>query len=466
MSDNNLNESIVQENSSKKQLNCHSLSKLQLDDHIKAYLNKQHLERENQIIPCENEMVEKVVTNYVIAKQILSNLSWQERMLYQHVCSTWHSAIKALKKEQLNPSDFMIHFSNSGGKVLFKLKQSSNFHSEPLVVFIFMNISAASKFTKCQNITPSPCFTPCEKEHLAVDVIQKFSCAPKDCMLAAKAHCVSYMPLPTAKTKDGTITRLSSQAFIGGLYLPVIPNVQFHKINLKTNSTMQQEFYTAIDNIVIDQVIKGVLVFVTDKHLLQSVEDIVFLNHIKDVQPDIPYALGGCICEDTLCDSDDISHIVNSTTPSEAVSDNLISIGIFTVPKAPEKNECNFNMFSVILESSEWDKAKIQSSIKQFAKDVPQYEHSACLRLSCIGRDRRHKFEQDCFRAAFPSTCLTGCYGNGELGVNHPEKPTPEWPKNIKRTRMDSGPQFGIIYSYSTVFVYMGWGKVTTKVDK
>lgn len=80
-------------------------------------------------------------------------------------------------------------------------------------------------------------------------------------------------------------------------------------------------------------------------------------------QPDIPYAMGGCICEDTVCDSNDINHFVNDTS-GEAVSDNLISIGIFTIPKNIE-NESNFDMFSLIIESSEWDKQKIHASIAQ-----------------------------------------------------------------------------------------------------
>lgn len=99
----------------------------------------------------------------------------------------------------------------------------------------------------------------------------------------------------------------------------------------------------------------------------------------------------------------------------------------------------------------------------QFSKNVPRFEHSIALKLSCVGRDQKHVLEQDYFRAAFPNTTIVGCYGNGELGVHHPERPQPEQPpRAIKRHRGDPGPQYGIMYSYSTVFVYIGWGKITS----
>lgn len=82
-----------------------------------------------------------------------------------------------------------------------------------------------------------------------------------------------------------------------------------------------------------------------------------------------------------------------------------------------------------------------------------------------MGRDLKHKLEQDCFRAEFPNTPIVGCYGNGELGLNHPAKPEPEpeLTNTVKRHRRDPGPQFGIMYSYSTVFVYIGWGKILSQ---
>lgn len=103
----------------------------------------------------------------------------------------------------------------------------------------------------------------------------------------------------------------------------------------------------------------------------------------------------------------------------------------------------------------------------QFAKKVPKFEHSVAVKLSCVGRDQKHKLEQDLFRAAFPYTRIIGCYGNGELGLNHPAKPTSDTiPNAAKRHKHDPGPQYGIMYSYSTVFVYIGWGKILSNPVK
>ncbi|XP_045526639.1 uncharacterized protein LOC123715564 [Pieris brassicae] len=425
-------------------------SKLQLDENIAAYLENRHLVRDKHIVACQNDKIERIVTNYVIAKQILSNMRWQDKLLYKHVCSTWLSAINALRKEQLCPVDFSIKQGH--------IKQSSTFSNEPLAVFTFMNVTEFPKTISCKNTSPCCCDPPCGKDHLVIDAIHKLSTAPKECMMGVKALYVAYMPLPNSNTKENTLTstQCSLSSFTGGIFIPVIPNVKFNMINLKDYKQMKQQFYTAVDDIVKDNIIKGLLVFVTDKHLLNSVEDVVFFNHVKEVQPDIPYAMGGCICEDTVCDSNDINHLVSDTS-GDAVSDNLISIGIFTIPKNTV-NESNFDMFSLIIESSEWDKQKIHSSLTQFSKSVPRFEHSVCFKLACIGRDRKHKFEQDTFRSVFPDTPLVGCYGNGELGIDHPAKPLPEKPKRLRRS---VGPHFGIIYSYSTVFVYMGWGKIT-----
>lgn len=96
----------------------------------------------------------------------------------------------------------------------------------------------------------------------------------------------------------------------------------------------------------------------------------------------------------------------------------------------------------------------------QFAKKVPVFEQTVALKLSCVGRDQKHALEQDYFRAAFPHTPLIGCYGNGELGISHPPRPQPaDPPRSVKRHRRNPRQQ-GIMYSYSTVFVYVGWGKI------
>lgn len=111
--------------------------------------------------------------------------------------------------------------------------------------------------------------------------------------------------------------------------------------------------------------------------------------------------------------------------------------------------------------------------ILQFSKSVPSFEHSVVVKFSCVGRDNKDEFEQHCFRAVFPNTRLIGCFGNGELGVNHPIRtdqfdPIPfskSYSVGTKRYRREPGPRFDVMYSYSTIFVYIGWGKILSQPE-
>ncbi|XP_026499245.1 uncharacterized protein LOC113403041 [Vanessa tameamea] len=437
--------------------------KVPLDEHIFALINKNNLVRQEEPLKCSSNLIDKVILNYIIVKEILSNLSWQDKLLCELVCTTWNSAVQTLRREQLGPGDFVTDFRTHSLTCGTVYKQSGKFHNNPLVVMAFVNTSGFNMSCQCKLIKPSPCLRPCKKEHCLIDVVHKISCAPKDCMNIIRSDYTTYMPLPQSVTFEHTLTNLKSHPFIGGLYIPVIPDVKFHTINLKSNGNMQDDFYNTVDEIAKERTFKGVLVYVTDKYLLRSVEDIVFLNYLKDVQPNVPYALGGCIIEDTIFEQRDIDGIVDAVNKgNDFISENLISIGLFTIPKESPCNEYNFDMYSFILESSDWTKAKIQQAINEFSKKVPKFEYSVVIKLSCVGRDQKHKWEQECFRAVFPNTRIIGCFGNGEIGVNHPTRPPPVVPTNcVKRHRRDSGPQFGIVYSYSTVFVYIGWGKIT-----
>ncbi|KAM3966169.1 uncharacterized protein ACR2FA_012470 [Aphomia sociella] len=439
--------------------------KLQMPEHIAAYYERRELVRDIEPIICDSTLVDKVCNNYIIAKKILSNLSWQEKLLCKHVCSTWNSAIKALNREQLNPGDFVMEISIRNGT---RFQKSSIFPTEPLVVFTFANIAGFNMTSKCMALLPHPCDPPCEQKHCFLDLVQQKVCGTKNSMLTVRSGDLSYLPLLQSPTYKNAITNQMfgrSRPFIGGVYIPVIPDVKFHVINIKSNSDMQTDFYNEVNELSKDHIFKGVLVYVTEKYLLHSVEDFNYLNHFKEVQPDVPYALGGCIVEDAMSDKNDIKLIIDGVNEgNDFISENLISIGIFTVPKNASNTEekCNFEMYSFVIESSDWNKTQIQKTINEFSSKVPQFENSVVLKLSCVGRDRKHEVEQNYFRAAFPNTRMIGCYGNGELGVNHPARPVVEGPPSLKRHRRDPGPQFGIIYSYSTVFVYIGWGKITS----
>lgn len=103
------------------------------------------------------------------------------------------------------------------------------------------------------------------------------------------------------------------------------------------------------------------------------------LNNLNEYlcfrQPDIPYALGGCIVEETIYEQSDINVLIEGiNSQKEFFSENVISIGLFTVPKitdpAEEVDTFNFDMYSVVIESSEWTKAKIQEAVSQVNKFI------------------------------------------------------------------------------------------------
>ncbi|CAK1586080.1 unnamed protein product [Parnassius mnemosyne] len=442
-------------------------AKLNYNKNIAAFIEKREMMSNIKPLECSNILIENITSNYIIVKQIISNLSWQDKAMCKLVCSNWYSAVQTLQKEQISPEDFVIDLCYSlrsgGGKGWFK--KSGIFYTEPLVILTFANTAGFCAVSKCKVIQPRPCEQHCEKEHCLMDLINFHVNAPKNCMMTVKANYLVYRPLAHSNTYGHSITHYKytwTNPFIAGIFIPKIPDVSFQVLNIRSQNSLQQEFYDVVDKLSKDHIIKGVLVYVTEKYLLNSVEDIVFLNYFKDVQPNVPYALGGCIVEDTMSENSDINLLVDSVNEgADFISENLLSIGLFTIPKKSNNNEYNFEMYSFIIESSDWDKPKIQESVTEFSKKVPRFEHSIALKLSCVGRDRKHVLEQDCFRAAFPNTPIVGCYGNGELGIHHPARPEPEaLPNAIKRHRRDPGPQFGIMYSYSTVFVYIGWGKI------
>lgn len=140
-------------------------SKLALPEHIAAYCEKQELIRDDTPISCDNAIVEKVMSNYIIAKEILSNLCWQDKMLCKHVCTTWRSAVNSLVREQFHSVDFVY---NTQCKIYGydKLIQSDGFHNAPMAVLVFVNNAGSTVTAHCKDIFPCPCKTPCkEKAH-------------------------------------------------------------------------------------------------------------------------------------------------------------------------------------------------------------------------------------------------------------------------------------------------------------
>ncbi|CAG4947260.1 unnamed protein product [Parnassius apollo] len=443
--------------------------KLNYNENIVAFVEKRELTRNIKPLVCSNILLEKITSNYIIVKQIISNLSWQDKAMCKLVCNNWYSAVQTLQKEQISPEDFVIDLCYSlrrgGEKGWFK--KSGIFYTEPLVIFTFANTAGFSAVRKCKVIQPRPCKQHCDQEHCLINLINCHVNAPKNCMLTVKATYLVYRPRPHSNTYGHSIAHYTiytwTNPLIAGIFIPKIPDVSFQVLNIRSQNSLQQEFYDVVDKLSKEHIIKGVLVFFTEKYLLDSVEDIVFLNYFKDVQPNVPYALGGCIVEDTMSENSDINLLVDSLNKgADFISENLLSIGLFTIPKKSNNNEYNFEMYSFIIESSDWTKPDIQQLVTEFSKKVPRFEHSIALKFSCVDRDKKHVLEQDCFRAAFPNTTIVGCYGNGGLGIHHPAIPEPE--ATALRHRRESfysiPRQFGIMYFNSTVFVYIGWGKI------
>lgn len=461
----NMNSDDIFDDSNADDIKC---TKLALAENVKAYLEKRTLERDTEQIISDTRLLEKVASNYVIAKKIISYLPWQDKLLCKNVCSMWHSAIHALEKEQQGPADFVIDLQICAIRGGIKFKKSNAFSSEPMAVLAFANMAGFAISSKCETFEPGPCVPHCDKEHCLIDVVHVNVSAPKTCMLTVRASYLSYMPLPHSITYEHIITNhmfVRATPFIGGVYIPVIPDVQFDVINIKSLEELQMIFYDKVDELAQTQIFKGILVYLTDTYILHSSGDALsFLNYFKELQPEVPYAVGGCIVEDVTFEQRDIDQIVeNNNNGSDFTSENIISIALFSVPK--DKVTSNFDMYSIVIESSDWTRARIQKAINEFSKKVPRFEYSVALKLSCVGRDRKHELEQDYFRAAFPHTRLVGCFGNGELGLNHPARSPSEDPPSSKRSRVPPGPRMTLSYSYSTVFVYIGWGKILSPTN-
>lgn len=74
--------------------------------------------------------------------------------------------------------------------------------------------------------------------------------------------------------------------------------------------------------------------------------------------------------EDTVLEQANISPLVDSINEGTYfVSENLISVGIFSVPKRTDNTEQaeknNFDMYSLVIESTDWTKQKIQKTINE-----------------------------------------------------------------------------------------------------
>lgn len=145
--------------------------KLRLPENVLAYIERRELVRD-ELVTVTNCLSEKVTSNYIIAKEIISNLSWQDKMLAKLVCSTWLSAVHSLQREQLSPADFVIDMhscsSTIGG---IEYKKSASFPTEPLAVLTFANTAGFNITCRCKVINPVPCSPACENEHSCKSLI-------------------------------------------------------------------------------------------------------------------------------------------------------------------------------------------------------------------------------------------------------------------------------------------------------
>lgn len=430
-------------------------SKLTTAPHLKALIEGKKLDRDIPPLDCDTALVERVISNYIIVRNILSHLSWQELELCKLVCKSWKDAVKAQRRATMEPRDFVLTEANSH---TLKFVKSAPMNNEPLIIFSFVLVSTLGLRAKCEHFSPSVCDPPCTEEHDVIDVIDHSMNSPKECMVTVKTDFITYMPVATSPTSLYSGKKQLSERlppFIGGFAIPKLPDVNSRILKVNDLNLIEEEFYTPVNDILKKDYIKGILVFVTDKYFLHSMLDISFLDHFRVVQPDVPFALGGCIIEDTLLNRDEISALIGSINEEKPyISDNTISICLFTVPKDNERiTKNNFEMYSLVVENTESGKKKLVSALKEFSERIPRFQHSVAMKLSCMGLESRHHLELAVFRAFFPDTPLIGCFGNGELGVNHPM--TFSGPPQKRRRKQPS-----IMYSYTSVYVYFGWGKI------
>lgn len=92
------------------------------------------------------------------------------------------------------------------------------------------------------------------------------------------------MPLAHSPTNKLAINqKFGRHPFVGGIYIPVIPDVEFQVINIKSLCDIQRNFMKTIDKLSETRYIKGALVFVNESFILQTVDDIKFLNYLSNV---------------------------------------------------------------------------------------------------------------------------------------------------------------------------------------
>lgn len=145
-----------------------SCVKLEIAENFNAALDKQlELYRSSETIDCPKELIEKVFNNYVIVKNIIKHLPWQDKLVCKHVCTLWRSTIPTLLKEQLRQVDFSINLTINAVKKGIVFKKSREFLNIPLCALVFCNTAAINDYgtAKCLALLPHPCSPPCEKEH-------------------------------------------------------------------------------------------------------------------------------------------------------------------------------------------------------------------------------------------------------------------------------------------------------------
>lgn len=109
-------------------------------------------------------------------------------------------------------------------------------------------------------------------------------------MLTVVTSFLTFMPLPSSVTHSNALRhyhKQSSSPFIGGVYIPAIPDVQFHVLNIKqkNRNTMnfQADFYDVVEKLAETRIFKGVLVYATEYYILQSFEGVMLLNYFKQL---------------------------------------------------------------------------------------------------------------------------------------------------------------------------------------
>lgn len=126
------------------------VSKIRPKENVSAFLENRTIVRDTLHIECDEQVLVKIISNYLIVKKIICNLSWQEQLLCKFVCRMWCDAVRTLQRELLSPEEFVVTDLHAKS---VQYKASNIFTTEPLAIINFANLSAFNTLIECKKFS-------------------------------------------------------------------------------------------------------------------------------------------------------------------------------------------------------------------------------------------------------------------------------------------------------------------------